>query len=430
MAKDLTIRELGRPQVSADSQMGFQKLVRKYVVQGDRASKSEIESTTNPLFLSVGTSDEEFTNHYLTNQQLQPASGDMDRAYLTREFIELRNNFFSESTSQSNDLIRVNRKYVVLRSNDPTHGYGELWNYHPNNPDISSYNSSVSPWAYAPPKVTTGEPGQITTYNYSTVTSDSGFSTMPSVSIGGSSSSLQDYLTNTVGTTGLGKWVRGKASVIQYLPGVDVWDVEWVTHTDPYWSIGTAKGASSRSIPLTLVDFDGNGLMVSQYGLAGSSSVTTVARTFVTYHVGENIPNELINITGGTDNSFLTSTVNVDVSIKTTENRVITINKFLRNAVFKVTGTGGDHGLVIDGKTVGQRTKFNIIFDYESTIKDAVSYQIYKAVKLGGQITWTRAHIAATENGSTIFGSAASKITPLFSHGKTKIYKVESTYIG
>ena len=74
MAQDLTIRLLGRPKVTQDSQLGFQRIVRKYVVQGPRASKAGIEDANNPLFLPVGTADEEFTDHYLVNQAVEPTS--------------------------------------------------------------------------------------------------------------------------------------------------------------------------------------------------------------------------------------------------------------------------------------------------------------------------------------------------------------------
>ena len=144
MAKDLTIRLLGRPQVSKDSVAGFQKLVRKYVVEGSRASKSGIEDENSPLFLAVGTQDEEFADHFLVNQQLQGNPSSMEKAMLTREYVELRNKFHSETFAQTNDLVKVNRKYTVLRNNDPTYGYGDNWANHP-------YNGGSSvPWSYAP----------------------------------------------------------------------------------------------------------------------------------------------------------------------------------------------------------------------------------------------------------------------------------------
>ena len=61
--KDLTIRPLGRAQITEASAAGFNKIVRKYVVLGYRASKASIDDTTNPLFPALGAPDEEFTDY-------------------------------------------------------------------------------------------------------------------------------------------------------------------------------------------------------------------------------------------------------------------------------------------------------------------------------------------------------------------------------
>ena len=108
MVKDLTIRLLGRPQVSEDSSAGFQKLVRKYVVQGSRASKTGIEDSENPLFLPVGTKDEEFDDHYLINQQLEGNPSTMEKASLTREFVELETHGLHKAS-----LIRAHWKQSI-----------------------------------------------------------------------------------------------------------------------------------------------------------------------------------------------------------------------------------------------------------------------------------------------------------------------------
>ena len=89
MPKDLTIRELGRPQISKESQIGLQKITRKFVAQGNRVAVAELNQATNPLFLAVGTPDDEYTDHVLVNQQVTSVSGDVDRAYLTREYVQL-----------------------------------------------------------------------------------------------------------------------------------------------------------------------------------------------------------------------------------------------------------------------------------------------------------------------------------------------------
>ena len=115
-AKDLTIRLLGRPQITKDDQAGYQRLVRQYVVEGHRVSKAELRKTNNPLHLDVGTPDEEFSDHYLVDQKLSPKQGSMDVAYLTREFVQIRDTWSSESFSQSRGFKRISRQYVALRA--------------------------------------------------------------------------------------------------------------------------------------------------------------------------------------------------------------------------------------------------------------------------------------------------------------------------
>lgn len=121
MARDLTIRPLGRPKVSKDNQAGFNTLVRRYVAQGPRASKAGIEDATNPLFLPVGSTDEEFTEYKLVDQQIEPAQGSMDKAYVSRTFVDLRERWVSESITQTPDLTKINRKFVVLRGQNDTY---------------------------------------------------------------------------------------------------------------------------------------------------------------------------------------------------------------------------------------------------------------------------------------------------------------------
>lgn len=428
MAKDLTIRELSRPQISKDNMLGFQKVVRKYVVQGDRVNQTELNAANSPLFEAVGTTDTEYTDHYLVNQQITPATGDMDRAYLTREFVQLRNQFFSEAVQESRDIIRLKRKYAVLRNSDSTFGYGSNWNKHPNNPSATAHNSGITPWDYRPAIVE--EPAQ-KTYDY---TNNSGFTQQPQVSINGGQQSLYDYLKADVGSSGMGLWLPGGASVTQYMPGLDVWEVEWATHPTPYWSLGTARGGGSRSTPLTYVDFDDKGLKLEQFGGSGSSSYNRIARTNVFFYVGEMLPDSILNVTGGSDSSFQTSSVNLDFSIRLMDGRVITYKQFLRNAVFMINTAGrirfpsesNPGGLVV----VGEKTNKNITFD-GIYFADTPLFQGMPVMQIGGRITWTRGHNSSNLGSSSgYFGSAGSRVTPIFSYGAQKIWKIEVTYVG
>ena len=306
MPKDLTIRELGRPQISKESQIGLQKITRKFVAQGNRVAVAQLNDATNPLFLAVGTADEEYTDHVLVNQQITSASGDVDRAYLTREYVQLRNTFFSESSNQSSDLIRISRKYAVLRSDDANYGYGANWAKHPNNPDATS--TSSTPWEYMPSWISA--PGDI---NYQYAQGTGGFSSTSSLQDVAGVNRAGDYtydtlesVQNDVGAGGMGAWLNGRVSVSQAMPGIDIWDVEWITHSTPYWTVGTQKGGSSRSVPLTVVDFDHNGLILDDFSASGGSSTTlTTARTNVFFYVGGDVPEKFINISGGSDLSLI-----------------------------------------------------------------------------------------------------------------------------
>ena len=432
MAKDLTIRELNRPQVSRESQLGFQKVTRKYVVQGERVRSSELTSETDPLFLAVGTPDTEYTDHFLVNQQITPATGDMDRAYLTRDFIQLRSQFFSESSNESNDLVRVNRQYAVLRSDNATFGYGSNWAKHPNNPAATGYTAASTPWDYAPAMVTS--PNQVT-YSYS---NDSGFADSPQVSIDGAEINLFEYLQAEVGVGSMGNWLPGKVSVTQSMPGLDIWSAEWITHATPYWTLGTAKGGSSKSIPITVVHFDHNGIKLEQFGTNSSGSFNTVARTNVFFHVGDNIPDNLAVITSGGDSSFASSIVQADFTILTTEGRSISYKKEFKNAVFNVNYSGPLEWPTYDPnlgeETVGTKNYEEIIFDRGPwTISGrAPVFQGQAVARLGGRISWTKGHRYRQILGNTsqFFGSIATKITPIFSHRGNKIWKIEITYVG
>jgi hypothetical protein len=185
MSRDLTIRLLGRPRVSVDGASGLQKLVRRYVVQGPRAAKAGITDTNNPLFLSIGTADEEFDTYLLINQSLEPSEGSMDKAYLTREYLEFKNTWSSESVSDGGEFKQISRKYAVLKA-EHAFGYDTAeWGNHPSN------NTSYSdPWSYIPNSIKISEP---TDSDYGT-----GFS-----------------------------WTRKSASIVTSEAGLDVWQVSW-----------------------------------------------------------------------------------------------------------------------------------------------------------------------------------------------------------
>lgn len=449
MAKDLTIRQLNRPQVSEESELGLRTITRSFVVQGDRVSYASINDSTWPLFLPIGEEDEEFTGYLLVNQQIRPAQGDVDRAYLTRQYVQLRTGFFSESTSQSNDLIRVTRKYAVLRSDHATYGYGANWSKNPNNPQAAAYLSGFTPWDYAPPIIT--DPAQIA-YSYADNSNVFSGNSASDIQVVTGVNSNGDYtfaslnsIQNGVGVKDMGKWLRGRASVSQAMPGVDIWEVEWVTHNEPYWTVGTARGGSVKVEPLTVVDFDHHGLLFDDFGASGgSSSSLAVAKTTTFFYVGADLPEDFVNISGGSGSAYVPNTVHIDITITDRDRKKININKHLSNAVFKVTGTGGSEGLkfplqpggdLSNGNTVAERSsKRRLEFKYQADPANPFSFVAFKNEyirNIGGSISWTRSHLVAdATTSSTAVYSTSTKITPLFSYKSDKIWKIELTYIG
>lgn len=199
MARDLTIRILGRPQVTKDDAIGYQRISRQYVVEGYRASYAGINDAANPLFLAVGTEDEEFKGHYLVDQKISPKQGSVDSAYLTREFVEIRPTWSSEQFSQSNGFQRCNRTFVALRAVNSLGYSEENFQYHP---EVSPQKDE-NPWKYAPTVVLDSEP------------------------------TLSEEFDIPKGINFNQKWSRVSISVDTKSPGIDVWNVSWVSPIRP-----------------------------------------------------------------------------------------------------------------------------------------------------------------------------------------------------
>ncbi len=199
MAKDLTIRILGRPQVSKDDAVGYQRISRQYVVEGYRASYSGINDPTNPLFLAVGTEDEEFEGHYLVDQKISPKQGSVDVAYLTREFVEVRDTWSSEQFAQSKGFKRVTRQFVVLRAVSDLGYTQQNFDKHPNN----NSNKDYSPWDYLATVVGNSEPD------------------------------VGEEFSIPLNTTFNHTYRRSNISVDTKNPGFDVWSVTWTAPIRP-----------------------------------------------------------------------------------------------------------------------------------------------------------------------------------------------------
>ena len=316
MARDLTIRLVGRPKVTEDNQAGFNTVVRKYVVQGPRASKAGIEDVNNPLFLPVGTDDEEFAGYNLVSQAIEPTSS-MDKAFLNRTYVEIRNTYNSESVTESGDLKKIMRKFVVLRAQHAKGYDATSWANHPHN----GGSSSNDPWDYLPAVVKANEPEVLdypAFHNASNTPSglkppmvelnDVNVGTVPVVSINGE---LHASLTNALSyldssNTSKVSWVRGSAQVDTSNPGIDVWSVSWAAPVTDYWTSHEGKqSGGSSSAPPSLFDFDHNGVKILRFGKSGGGGGSQVVyKTYISFVVGEDPGTELSSWFNGSGSSI------------------------------------------------------------------------------------------------------------------------------
>lgn len=170
MASDLRIRLLGRPQIENDSALGFQKITRKFAVEGPKASLYGLSGEDDgvALFRQVGEPDEEFEDHYLISQVLSPGET-IDSAILTRVYAQVRSTWYSEQTSESGDLKRLTRKYVVIKNSNNVLsqvggntdlGYDDrAWSLHPKNG--AEQGDNADSWDRLPELIKNTEPHDI-----------------------------------------------------------------------------------------------------------------------------------------------------------------------------------------------------------------------------------------------------------------------------
>ena len=448
MSRDLTIRLLGRPQVSTDKTTGFRKLVRKYVVEGPRASKAGIEDSTNPLFLASGASDEEFDNYYLTNQALAPANGTLDKAYLHREFIELRSTAISEQYVQSNDLIRVRKRFAVLRNDDANLGYGAAWGNHPSNASIYAKD----PWEYAPSWVANATPGS-RNYNVSNADTDHGFDETPQLDGVNLGSKVSLFASS-------GDWLKGYAVMSQAGSGLDVWQVEWVTHAAPYWRLGTASGNRRVNSSVRVLSVDQSGVFEKDsLSSAGSVNYATRAMSYVFFVKGSSIPTDLAKIGGGSGGVSFSPVVRSNFSYTTWDpesgRSTVDVREVSKGCVWdgeptlnltlgdgssvKIADEGQGNSLVFDWDAAKNFTPDSIVTQSGQTIyppnevgeNDRAIFRGKYIESIHGKISWTMHKDSYSWSSSSgTFDRTSTQITPIFSHGSEKIWRVAITYVG
>lgn len=470
MARDLTIRLLGRPTVTEDSQLGFHKLTRKFVVQGNRACKDGIVDENNPLFLSVGTADEEFSDYYLVNQKLDTAQS-MDKAYLTREYVDIRDTWNSESISEGGDLKKMVRRYVVLKT-EHDRGYDATsWASHPHN---SSVNEN-DPWDYLPKVVKDTEPVDVSyTDNSPNASLFSNASNTPSdlktpkISLGGGVMvSLNSALSSISNAGNLSiRWLRANAQVDTSNPGVDVWSVSWAAPVTDHWVMGTGKRSSKGSNYPSLAYFDWMGLKVLSFGsgsVSGASMPTTM-HSYISYVVGETAGSAWSSFFGSLGK--LNPSVSMDFFFESAQyvgdgGGSGRFQRSLPNTVFMYTTSSKivfpdapnvdsptDHtsdGLQDnDGIAVAYSIPMGYVFKYYEQDDDDDNWTYYDAfddetvtsgrphyqrrpiTKAAGHLSWSHAiDRSVVHNYSQ---SAGSSIKPIFSHGKDRIWKITLTW--
>lgn len=470
MARDLTIRLVGRPKVTKDSSLGFNRLARKYVVQGTRASSAGINDSSNPLFLPVGTADDEFGSDYvLVNQSIDPSSS-IEKAILNRDYVEIRNTWQSESVSESGDLKKLQRKYTVLRAQH-SKGYSTAeWATHPHNSNIPAIN----PWDYLPEVIKNTEPGMLSYDVFANAGNTpsglkqpmielNGVSVGNSVSIYGEPhATLSDSLSHarSIGSLQAG-WVRATATVDTTNPGVDVWSISWVAPVSDYWTSHEGKKSNpGSSAPPSYFDFDHNGVKVLRMGKSAKGGTSQVVyKTYISFVVGSDPGTELSSFFNG-GGATLGPAVSMDFHFVGIDgnNKIASFRQALPNTWKKIdttdgiffpgTGTGVQEGDVIPDTSSSQsafkNADTNDVLNDQADIKVAegtaksyifnyvhqkgASYPLYQGqpiMRTGGRMDWTHYY----DNSSNYSSTGGSSIAPIFSHGNTRIWKIKTVFI-
>jgi hypothetical protein len=424
-----------------------------------------IVDANNPLFLPVGTADEEFTNHLLTNQQIEPAQGSMDKAYLVREFTEIRNTWSSEAVTESGDLKRMQRKYAVIRA-EHSLGYGATeWANHPHN----SSTPSNDPWDYLPEVIKATEPTSTGYGLFSNAgntpaglkppmieTNGVSFGNIPIVSIHSEPHvPLGSALSHVASGLGSLSWLRATVTVDSSNPGIDVWSVSWAAPVTDYWTSKEGKKSNGgSSAPPSYFDFDHNGVKLLRLGKKASGGTSQVVyKTYVSFVVGADPGEELSSLFNG-GGSTLGSAVSMDFHFVGIDgnSRTASFRQAMPNTwkaidttdgiKFPSSGTGvkaGNPNPNGDGNyteadeiadqgdiKVAEGTAKSYIFNYIH--KKDEPYPLYQGqpiMRTAGRMDWTHYYDRSSNYSST----GGSSIAPIFSHGNQRIWKIQTVFI-
>jgi hypothetical protein len=258
--------------------------------------------------------------------------------------------------------------------------------------------------------------------------------------------------------------MEGYSVMTQAGSGLDVWTVEWVTHAAPYWVLGTGRGSRSRTSSANVVDFGPNGVSVAEsIGSSGEVSFTTRAMTYNFFVRASSIPSDLAQIGGGSASVSFTPTVNFDLVVIKHDDKVILEKQVSKNSVWGGSTTsvelldadGAEPVEIVDshpGNSLviawqAKPTKKRGSEDSEGTFVPTLDddgnavvdfqnsdFRIFKGVpikSINGTISWTMTKTSYSWSSSSgTFGQTKTAITPIFSKGSEKIWKVAITYVG
>jgi len=452
------IRPKGRPTFSIDKKTGLEVLQRSWHLP--RAEADNFVTQVLYPCVRIGAKDETYEEFLVTDYQVVPNKTIDTVSTLTVTYTKLKAVEFSQTYVQSNDLIKLRKRYAVARGDDTEYGYGANWAKHPQNPDRTDPVPS-NPWEYAPAWVTQKPEAPSLDFNSASL---GGFTNNPGVVTGvdgggvEESKTLESYLTEANITS---EWLEGSAAISKSSGGLDIWTVEWVCHGVPYWVLGTTSQGNNASNALQLIDFDEHGVKRTAIGGTYDGASNVKVKTYSFFVVGSDLPESLAEISGGSGNSKTNTSVNFDVWFTTSdedgfESASHPIKGSLQNAVW-VSNTAGTidfplMNLPVQGAInqqgtypVGQKRQGEIIFDFDSHrdlgsidsnnnfVMDPRGLPIYQGqpiIRMGGRITYTATSRIGTIGSSTNFDATKTQILPIFSSGFKKIWKVALTYVG
>lgn len=448
------IRPTGRPAYSIDPRTKLDSITRQYHIT--QALADDLDSTVYESTFAIGTEDSENSGFYLVDLQVKP-SNQTEISLLTARYTKVNNDALTEAFQQTNDLIRVRKRFAVLRNDHETLGYGAAsWDKHPS--QATTY--AQDPWEYAPSWVANATPGS---RNYTVTNADDanehGFDESPQIE----GQDLGTYISSHAST---GDWLKGYAVMSQAGSGLDIWTVEWVTHAPPYWQLGTGSGKRSRTSSARVVELNSKGLNYL-YSVASSGQVSyqTRSMSYTFFVKGSKIPSELAIIGGGSASVSFSPAVKFDITLIDSENKVTFIKEHLSNVVWggdtsslNLPVNGGDgstvdvvsnspgNSLEIDWEA--QRSGDDMTHETEEGGTDFVlapdgsilkkylesDYLVFNGLKIkriSGTVSWTITESSYSWSSSSgTFGQTRTQITPIFSHGSEKIWKVAITYVG